>query len=205
MSGIRAHDPELLELGLTLPGFVSGARRSPRCRAWACSTWPRARRRDTTAVLRGRGRRQRAGARSTLRPGGDQHVLGAGVRGVRHRRPAARGRREGGDGRTARHACCRRRPPPHADYVIVGEGENVWPRGRATRPSDASRRASSARRTSRPSTSQRPARAALRPARRSAVQPLHRADVARLSVAVRLLRVQRDARPAVPQAAAWPT
>jgi hypothetical protein len=36
LSGIRACDPELLALGLTLPVSSNAAKWWPRCRAWGC-------------------------------------------------------------------------------------------------------------------------------------------------------------------------
>jgi hypothetical protein len=41
LSGIRAHDPELLALGLTLPGFVERSKQIAACRASGCCTWRR--------------------------------------------------------------------------------------------------------------------------------------------------------------------
>ena len=103
MSGIRAHDPKLLQLGLTLPGFVE--------RSKTIASLPSLGLLYLAAVHAGRARARYFEAEADgkepaevyrLRPRRDQHVLGPGLRGVRHRRPAAQRGREGRDGRPAR-------------------------------------------------------------------------------------------------------
>ncbi len=201
MSGIRAHDPELLELGLTLPGFVE--------RSEAIASLPslgllylaadtpaghelqyfeaEADGKEPTGVYR-----CDLVAISTF----SAQVL----RGVRDRRPPAPGGREGRDGRAARH-----RP---AGRGRRARGLRDHRRRRATsgrRSVEAAARGDGPRvfhaRDFAAVDVAAPSRAALRPARRSAVQPLHRADVARLSRGGATSAPRRDARPAVPQAA----
>ena len=103
LSGIRAHDPELLALGLTLPGFVDRSR--------AIASLPSLGLLYLAACTPDGHDLEYFEAESDgtepaevyrLRPGRHQHVFGAGVRGLCHRRPAARRRGARRDGRPAR-------------------------------------------------------------------------------------------------------
>ena len=201
MSGIRAHDPELLKLGLTLPGFVERSKTiaslpslgllylaacTPPGTSFATSK-PRPTARSRPSVYDVRSRR-------------DQHVLGAGVRSVRDRRSAAAARRA-----RSRWAGCTSPSGPRKRRGTPTTSSSAKARTSGRRscvPRSATSRTAHLRcRDFPPVDVARAARAALRPARRSPVQPLHGADLARLPVAVRFLRVERDARPALSQAA----
>ena len=197
MSGIRAHDPELLRARADA-ARVRRAQQDDRVAAEPRPALPRrrARRRGTSCATSRPRRTARSRPRSTtcdlvaistfsaqvfeayaiadrLRAAGVKVAMGGLHVSVRPDEAAQ-----------------------HADYVIVGEGENVWPAvvdARRTQRCAAaqtfdSQRFPAGRRREAPDP-------ALRPARRPAVQPLHRADLARLPVAVRLLRVERHARP----------
>ncbi len=103
LSGIRAHDPELLALGLTLPGFVDRSR--------AIASLPSLGLLYLAACTPEGHELAYYEADADGTEGSDVYgcdlvaistVLGAGIRSVCHCRPAARGRRAGRDGRTAR-------------------------------------------------------------------------------------------------------
>ena len=183
LSGIRAHDPELLALGLTLPGFVDRSRAIASLPSLgllylaACtpeghqveyfeaesdgSEPPEVYACDLVAISTFSAQVFEAYAiADRLRAAGVRVAMG-GLHVTVLPEEAAH----------------------HADYVVIGEGENVWPAVVAA--AEAARTAADVPRVGLPAgRCGAVAGSPVRSPRRAAVQPLHRADVARLPVAM---------------------
>ena len=130
MSGVRACDAELMEIGLTLPGVVE---RSKVDRGAAQSRAADAGRHDArsprVSLLRGPGHSPVAESAQRLRSGGDFQLQRADARGLRARGPLPRRRRAGRLGRVARQR------------VAGGGARTRGCRGRRRRGSDLAGRA----------------------------------------------------------------